>query len=251
MKDMNTYVELFIQELRDVRRKSENTVLCYARDLNQWLQYCATRSAEEPGQINQIHLNEFLMHEEKKGKKPASVARMAATLRGFFQYLMDLRIIDHNPTVGMIAPRIPRRLPQSLSEQDMEKFFAQMCGTSPKELRDRAMCSLMYETGIGVSELLRLELENLNLRFGAVISEKPGGMEKVYAIGKQSGAALRQYLEHGREYLAGDTGTNILFPSCSGKQMSRQGYWKMICYYSRKAGFKENMTAGKLKNAPQ
>lgn len=247
MEDMNTYTQGFVRELQEIRGKSENTVLCYRRDLNQWLEYCAFRVIENPQNVSQMHLNEFLIRQEKQGKKPASVARMAATLRGFFQYLMDGRIIEYNPTVGMMAPKIQRKAPEKLAESEMTHFFEQLSGTSPKELRDCAMCYLMHETGMGVSELLGLNLEDVNLRFGAVIAKSINGTEHVYALGKQSDQAIQTYLKHGRKYLADEHGTQILFPSCTGGKMSRQGYWKMLQYYARQAGLTENMTAAKLK----
>lgn len=244
---MDMYIEHYMQYLRNGDKKSENTVLCYGRDLKQFRLYCIRSGVTEPSGVTATLLNSYILYLEHMRKKPATVSRMTATVKGFFQYLMNRRMIEENPAESLKPPKVARREKTSLHENDVIKFMSVFSGNSPKELRDRAMLELLYETKIQISDLLALKLSDVNMRLDFILcrNRRP---EKVVPFGKSSKEALERYLQSGRPFFAEDT-ESLLFTNCNGQAMSRQGFWKMIKAYGKKAGLDTEITVCALKNA--
>lgn len=245
---MGEQIELFIRYLSDIRRRSENTIHCYKRDLVQFQYYCEGQGVTDPGKVTSVFLNSYILFVEHSGKKPATVSRMMVSLKLFFQYLMDMRVIDRNPTIDLRPPKIPKKVPAALDEDAMIRLRKQISGTSPKELRDRAMLELLLATGIHVAELLSLRMEDVNLRFDFIVCHS-GGCERIEAFGSEAKEALTLYLQRGRRYFVDENEVMVLFTNYNGQPMSRQGFWKLMKYYGAKAGIKKELTVAALRHA--
>lgn len=244
---MGEQIELFIRYLSDIRGKSENTVQCYHRDLIQFWRYCESQGIGACTGVTPVLLNSYILFMEHAGKKPATVSRMIVSLKSYFQYLMDVRVVDCNPAIDLKPPRIPKRPPEGLDADAMACLRAQIAGTSPKELRDRAMLELLSATGIRVTELLQLRMEDVNLQFDFIVC-RDGNGERVEAFGKTAKDALTVYLQRGRRYFVTESEEMTLFTNYNGQPMSRQGFWKMMKYYGAKAGIKKELTVAALRH---
>lgn len=244
---MGEHIELFIRHLSDVRGKAENTIQCYKRDLLQFENYCKDQGITDSRNVTSVLLNSFILRMENSGKKPATVSRMIVSMKSFFQYLMDIRVIDGNPAVDLKPPRVPKKVSTDLDESAMIRLRKQISGTSPKELRDRAMLELLLATGIHVAEILSLRTEDVNLQFDFIVCHG-GGRERIESFGREAKEALVLYLQKGRRYFVAEEEAAVLFTNCIGQPMSRQGLWKLMKYYGAKAGIKKELTVAALRH---
>ena len=159
----------------------------------------------------------------------------------FFSYLCKKRQIETDPAERLKAPKIEKKVPSILTIDEMSRLLEQPSGDSPKELRDKAMLELLYATGIRVSELISLKLSDINLQM-EYVSCSDRHKERVIPFGKKAKEALKRYLNEGRAKLAGDEKNDWLFMNCSGRAMSRQGFWKLMKQYAQKAGITSEIT---------
>lgn len=169
-------------------------------------------------------------------------------MKAFFQYLMVQNYVNQNVTDGLKAPKIEKKAPVILSMEETSRLLDQPNGNTPKELRDHAMLELLYATGIRVSELISLKLSDMNLKL-EYITCKDAHKERIIPFGEVAKEALQHYLEEGRSYLVSEEGSEYLFTNCSGKEMSRQGFWKLIKAYGKKAGIETEITPHMLRHS--
>lgn len=156
--------------------------------------------------------------------------------------------MDQDPSENLKAPKIEKKLPEILSIEETERLLEQPSGTSPKELRDKAMLELIYATGIRVSELIHLHMSDVNLTL-EFVSCRDAHKERVVPFGNAARDALAAYLEKGRPNLVEDANCELLFTNCSGQEMSRQGFWKLIKHYGAMAGIKSDITPHTLRHS--
>ncbi len=192
-------------------------------------------------QLTTSDLNSYLLFLETAGKKPATISRNVAAIRAFSKYLFQEGIWERDLADGLKAPHIEKRQVLVLTQEETHLFLGQPDGYSPKELRDKAMLELLYATGMRVSELISLRLEDLSLKKGAVRLMGRKGSPYV-DFTETAGQALREYLKRGRPYLVGEEDSQWLFTNCSGQNMSRQGFWKIVKFYGKKAGIEMEIT---------
>ena len=237
----------FIQYMKEVRKTSENTSVSYERDLRKMNQYFADQGIEKADQITITGLNSYILFLEKQGRKPATISRNIASLKAFFQYLLKVGRIKQNIAEELKAPRVEKKAPAILTEDETLRLLAQAKGDSPKSLRDRAMMELLYATGIRVSELISLKISDVNLQM-EYINCKDGARERIIPFGSVAAQALEMYLHKGRQALLSGEGGDFLFTNCSGQAMSRQGFWKIVKYYARRAGITKEITPHMLRH---
>ena len=185
---------------------------------------------------------------ERQGKKPATISRNIASLKAFFYYLQEEGSLKHNIVEEIKAPRVEKKALSILSEEETLRLLKQAKGNSPKELRDRAMMELLYVTGIRVSELISLKISDVNLQM-EYLTCRDHDKERVIPIGKAAKQALEIYLEEGRFTLLSGKDSDYLFTNCSGEAMSRQGFWKLIKTYGKKAGITGQLTPHVLRRS--
>lgn len=238
----------FAEYLREVKKTSRNTELSYQRDLIQLSAYLEEQGITEVGKVTKTSLNSYILYLEREGKATTTISRMLASMKAFFHYEFSLGKIPKDPAELLKAPKIEKKAPTILSVEEVEMLMAQPKGKKPKEIRDKAMLELLYATGIRVSELVHLELTDVNLPVG-FITCRDDQKERNIPFGCTTKKALVDYLENGRESLLKGKEANWLFVNCNGKAMSRQGFWKIIKYYGEMAGFQSDITPHSLRHS--
>lgn len=241
-------IQKFSLYLKDVRKTSENTILSYERDLKKMVQYFEEQGVHRSEQITEMGLNSYILYLESQGKKPATISRNIASLKAFFHYLQREGHVKGNAAEGLKAPRVERRAPAMLSEEETLRLLEQAGGLTPKELRDRAMLELLYATGIRVSELISLKLSDVNMQM-EYLTCRDSGRERIVPFSAVAKQALEAYLEQGRTALLSEGDSSYLFTNCSGQVMSRQGFWKLVKSYGKKAGITGELTSHTLRRS--
>lgn len=238
---MDKAIEAFILYLHNIKRTSVNTEMSYRRDLNKLKNFLATQEVMEVHAITLRNLQDFVQYLEKQDLKAATISRHIASMKAFYHYLLKENLVKEDLTDAIHGPKIEKKLPEIMSMEEAVSLLEQPCGTTPKELRDRAMLELLYATGIRVTELLTLTVSNVDLQKNYILCHV-GHKERQIPFGNKAKNALFRYLECGRNALLQSDQTNVLFLNCSGQPMSRQGFWKLIKGYARKAGIQAEIT---------
>lgn len=237
-----------MQYLKEVKHTSENTVVSYERDLRKLEKYLAFLGISHVSQITATSLNSYVLSLEKEGRKPSTISRSIASMKAFFQYLQKEGILRQDLAEALRAPKIEKKIPEVLSMAEVEQLLDQTKGTTPKELRDCAMLELLYATGIRVSELIGLKMEDINLQM-EYIKCKDAHKERIVPFGSVAKGAVSRYLSDGRLKMVKDEQNPWLFTNCFGQPMSRQGFWKLIKGYGRKAGIRHEITPHTLRHS--
>ena len=257
---MRREIDAFISYMHEYRETSDNTEAAYARDLCKLMEYVQQSSASAEGTMNNGHevtsfaqvdrelLQSYILELEAQGRKASTISRFLASAKAFFSWQITVGMRSDNPTVGLKAPKIDKKPPEILSEEEVMRLLDQPSSHAPKELRDKAMMELLYATGIRVSELISLELSDVNLQMEYVTC-KDGHKERTVPFGVTARCALELYLEKSRPRLVGDENCRLLFTNCSGEPMSRQGFWKIVKYYGKQAGLGSEITPHTLRHS--
>ena len=238
------YTDYLIRE----RRSSANTVASYVRDVTQFSEYLMQTDGIDPSKCSLQHIEQYLEHLGGMGRSSASIARCLASLKSFFNYLVSCREIDTNPARGTTTIRTERKLPQILTGKEVELFLEQPQCVDEKGYRDHAMLELLYATGIRVSELISLDLDDVNL-VGSFLRCSSRGKERIIPLYAGAVKALSDYIKNVRPRIAVDTNETALFVNMSGERMSRQGFWKIIKYYQEKAQIQKEITPHTLRHS--
>ena len=245
---MRGEVDRFEQYLREVKQASENTVQSYRRDLMQMITYLEEKGIREAAKVPKTSLHGYILHMEEQGKAATTISRMMAAIKAFFNYECMQARIRRNPAESLHAPKVEKKAPVILSVDQVSALLAQPSGQTPKEIRDKAMLALLYATGIRVSELIGIQMEDINMNIGFLVC-RDGERERTIPFGRSAKAALEEYLEHARNELLRGKGSDYFFVNCTGGAMSRQGFWKIIKYYGEKAGIEEDITPHTLRHS--
>lgn len=238
---MDDQIQEFMMYLRNVKKASENTIMSYQSDLTKMMLYVKQQGAESTDGITPTVLNAYVLQLERNGLAASTISRYIASMKAFFEYLVRSHQLQDDPSCQLKAPKVEKRLPGILSVQEMEHLLEQPDVDNPKGCRDKAMLELLYATGMRVSELVHLHLEDVNLKFGWVIC-RDGVRERMVPFGTKAGAALMAYLDRSRSCLQKKDSSELLFLNCSGAPMSRQGFWKVLKSYAQRAGIDKDIT---------
>lgn len=238
----------FITYLHNIKKASDNTIQSYNRDLKKLITYLSAKGIKEPDKVTGKAVKEYVDDMLEGGAKPSSVSRSIASIKAFFHYLLSRDMITQDPSVLLKAPKIEKKLPEILTMEEVVKLLEQPKGDSPKDIRDKAMLELLYATGIRVSELINLEIDDVNLKMSYLLCSE-GNKERVIPFGNAAREALTRYLKTGREAMVSDKSSKLLFSNCSGQHMSRQGFWKLIKHYAKQAGIATDITPHTLRHS--
>lgn len=241
---MEQVVDSFITYLHNTKKTSENTTLSYYRDLKKWISYMAELEIHTPGKVTEEHLRAYVAHLETQQFKASTISRNIASLKAFYHYLFKEHMINDDITENLRAPKIEKKMPEIISVEETIRLLEQPGGDTPKDLRDKAMLELLYATGIRVSELISLTLSDVDMK-ADVLNCK----ERVIPFGYKAKRALMRYLKDGRDAMLMDYDSELLFVNCSGSSMSRQGFWKLIKGYARKAGIDVEITPHTIRHS--
>ncbi len=245
---METVINEFIQYIHEVKHTSANTEVSYQRDLMKLESYMREQGGYALTKVNATSLNSYMLYLEKKGRAPSSISRNIASIKAFYSYLWKRGIIEQDPSENLKAPKVEKKFPDILTVEEMDLLLKQPKGGSAKELRDRAMLELLYATGIRVSELIGLRLSDINFPY-SYIRCIIHGRERIIPFGGKAQAALEEYVMSARKQLLKGEDSELLFVNCSGKAMSRQGFWKLIKQYGIKAGIEKEITPHTLRHS--
>ncbi|MBQ3567675.1 MAG: site-specific tyrosine recombinase XerD [Anaerotignum sp.] len=238
----------FTEYLRNDKKSSENTVLSYARDLKGFSRFMKEAGVLDPAKVNRTNVMAYVYELQKQNKAGATVSRNIASIRSFFMILQKKGVVTENPAADLELPKVEKKVPEILSLEKVELLLDQPKGEEDKEVRDKAMLELLYATGIRVTELISLKVEDVNLPLEYI---RCGGETKsrIIPIGAQAKFSLRRYLEKVRENMILRSDEETLFVNCNGKPMTRQGFWKIIKAYAKKAGIEEDITPHMLRHS--
>lgn len=242
-------IDRFIDDLWSQKGLAPRTLRAYHQDLRQFARFLEGRGS---GLIeaDAASVQQYLAARFDDGASARSNARMLSTLRQFFRHQVRAGARQDNPTAMINAPRIHRSLPQSLGEDDVEKLLAAPAQESPYGLRDRAMLELMYGSGLRVSELVGLELNQINMHLGLVRLIGKGSKERVVPVGEEALHWIDLFLQRGRpELLRPGTPSDALFLSSRGRAITRQAFWQLVKKYLLQAGIKTSFSPHSLRHA--
>ena len=245
---MEKAIDSFILYLHNVKKTSNNTELSYKRDLEKVRHFMAERGIFDVREITAADLEGYISDLEEQKFKAATVSRNIASIKAFYHFICREGMAENDISVLLKAPKIEKKVPEILSMEEVVRLLEQPRGDSPKEIRDKAMLELLYATGIRVTELITLKLTDVDLRM-SVIMCRDANKERIIPFGKEARKALARYLEYARGLMIGQPDSEYLFANCSGQPMSRQGFWKLIKFYAKKAGIEEDITPHTLRHS--
>jgi len=223
-----------------------NSIRSYERDLDAYLHFL---KVDNPGEAAAVDIAAFLASLSERGISPASAARSLAAIRGFHKYLIIDGLAQHDPTTNLETPRGWKRLPKTLSAADVEALLKQPDNSNRISVRDRAMLELLYATGLRVSELIGLRVQNVNLERGFLLVMGKGSKERVVPMGDAAIRAIEEYLSDARQSLLQGKESELLFISQQRKGMTRQTFWERIKLYAIKAGIPQNVSPHTLRHS--
>ena len=207
-----------------------------------------TQGFSEIEQIQEKDVRNYITDLEGQRFKAATISRNIASIRAFYHYLYEQGRVETDCTEGLRTPKIEKKLPEVMTVEEVAELLEQPSGSSPKEMRDKAMLELLYATGIRVTELITLRLADVNLQKNCIVC-RDGGRERTIPFGAKAKSALSKYLAESREILLQGRTAEELFVNCSGQPMSRQGFWKLIKGYAKRAGIRSEITPHTLRHS--
>jgi len=233
--------------LAEEKHSSQNTIASYLRDITQFSQYL-NNQGEELRNATSEQIQNYMSWIQSRGKSAASATRFLASIKSFYNYLISEGDLKSNPAKNVSAVKVERKYPEILSSKEVELFLEQPQCVDAKGFRDHAMLELLYATGIRVSELISLNLEDLNLAAGFIRCTSKG-KERIIPLYQTAIRALQDYVRSIRPQLIADSNEKALFVNMNGERMSRQGFWKIIKHYQEKAGIEKEITPHTLRHS--
>ena len=229
--------------------KSANTVCSYMRDIRQFTEWLQESEHTDILDATQLNISDYLSHQRVEGKSGATISRTLASLKNFYAYVISTGFLEESPVSGEIhVDRGEKKLPQILTGKEVELLLAQPSGVDAKGLRDKAMLEVMYATGIRVTELIDLNVEDVNLELG-ILKCTSAKKSRVIPLYPAALRALSVYLKEVRLLMVDDPGEQALFVNVGGARMSRQGFWKILKSYQEKAGIEKDITPHTLRHS--
>lgn len=232
-----------------VKQASANTVASYMRDIRQFSEWLNRFAGIGAAGASQLNISDYLSHLQREGKSGATISRTLASLKNFYSYLVSSGFVDQTPVAGDIhVDRGEKKLPHILTGKEVELLLAQPAATDPKGIRDKAMLEVMYATGMRVTELIGLNINDVNLELGII---KCASTKKTRVIPLYPAAlrAVSLYIKDVRKLMVADPQENALFVNVGGARMSRQGFWKIMKQYQAKAGIDKDITPHTLRHS--
>ncbi|MFH0907842.1 MAG: site-specific tyrosine recombinase XerD [bacterium] len=246
---MQALLDQFLDYISLERGLSPNTRSAYGTDLRAFLQFLGERRVNSVNAVTRKQVLNYLYWEKERGLGANSLSRRLVSIRIFFRYLQQEQLLTTNVTDTMDSPKLWKVLPNSLTTKDMERLLDAPSTDKPQGLRDRALLETLYGTGLRVSELAGLTLDNVHFDAGYVRCIGKGNKERVVPLGGAAAAALRRYIDETRPALAERSQTRALFVTRRGKAFTRKGIWKMIKAYARDAGIAKDISPHTLRHS--
>ena len=244
---MTDFIAAYRDYLTEEKHASANTLSSYIRDLTQFHSWLLSVGVTDMRKVKKETINEYLLHMTHSGKSPATVTRSTASIKSFYAYMMQCGAVKSNPAKSVVAMKVERKYPEILSNREVELFLEQPQCVDAKGYRDHAMLELMYATGVRVSELIALNVEDVNLP-AAFLRCGDEKRERIIPLYPRAVKALRDYIQVIRPRLA-DQEEAALFVNMNGQRMTRQGFWKLVKHYQAKAEITKDITPHTLRHS--
>ncbi len=241
-------ISAYEKYLSKVKQASANTIASYMRDIRQFADWLRMNEETEVVDAAQVNISQYLSHLEEEGRSAATVSRNLASLKNFYSYVVSSGFLDKTPVVDIHVDRGEKKLPQILTGREIELLLSQPSEIDTKGCRDKAMLEVMYATGIRVTELIELDVDDVNLELGVI---KCAGARKSRVIPLYPAAlkALTAYMSGVRSHMIADQDEEALFVNVSGVRMSRQGFWKILKHYQATAQIEKEITPHTLRHS--
>lgn len=243
MKEILTEYERYLHG----EKLSENTCASYLRDLDTFFLYLK-ENRKNVLTVKRITIDAYIDSLKTMGRANSTISRTTAALRKFYQYMFLKELVKVNPVTGVEVPRVKKKIPEALTTREVVKLLNQPKSTDLKGIRDKAMLELLYATGMKVSELIGLNVRDIDIR-GGMVNCNTGKNERYIPIGSEAADALDNYLKTARPYMVHDSKVKNLFVNYTGSPLTRQGFWKILRGYAESAGIKTEINAQTLRNS--
>ena len=246
---MQELIEEFVNYISIERGLAKNTLLAYRRDLQKYLEYMERGGRSHIQQVSRDRVTAYMYDQKQKGLSTTSICRSLAAIKMFHRFLVRERLAKEDPTNLVDTPKLWKRVPEVLSTGEIEAMIKASQGRKKQNIRDHAILELFYASGMRVSELVELKVENVNFDIGYVRCIGKGRKERIIPIGKRAQEAIKKYCEKTRNELVKSQITSVLFVSRLGKKVSRQSVWKIIKQYAKKANIKKTIKPHTLRHS--
>ena len=246
---MEKQVRLFLEFLKNDKKLSENTLQSYKRDIEQFETYVLSNKMNY-ARINNEDIKNYMSYLDKEGKKSSTVSRSLASIRSFYQFLVRAKKMKKDPTMGIESPKIGKRTPSILTSKEVELLLDQPKDVDLKGIRDKAMLEFAYATGMRVSEIIALNIDDVRLteNEGYVVCRTRSKVRDI-PLGTMSLKALNEYVNEARPYLIKTEDEQALFVNVNGTRLTRQGFWKIVKYYKEQAHITKEITPHVLRHS--
>jgi len=244
---MDKQVTLFLEFIRDEKKLSENTLQSYQRDIVQYMQYIDNNRLNFY-KVGEKDIRAYFEHLASLNKKPSTISRNLASIRAFYQFLKRNKKVKKDPTEEIQAPKIEKKVPNILTSKEVELLLEQPKNVDLKGVRDKAMLEFAYATGMRVTEIISLNIDDVNVEDGYVKC-KTTDKERSIPLGSMALKALRDYVENARKVMIKDENDKALFVNVNGRRLTRQGFWKIVKYYKEQAHIAKDITPHVLRHS--
>mgnify|MGYP000126703624 FL=1 len=244
---MEKKIKLFLEFLQKDKKLSNNTLQSYKRDITQYESYINEENLQYL-KVTKDDIKKYLENLKNIGKKTSTISRNLASIRSFYQYLVRTKKIKEDPTEGIQSPKVEKRVPSVLSSKEVELLLEQPKAVDLKGIRDKAMLEFAYATGMRVTEIINLNIEDVNLKEGYVSCTNANKQRNI-PLGAISINALKEYIKKARPYLIKSEDEKSLFVNINGKRLTRQGFWKIVKFYKEQAHIDKDITPHVLRHS--
>ena len=244
---MEKQLKLFFDFLENEKQASNNTLQSYRRDIKQYENYLEQKQ-KTYSQVTSKEMKEYIDHLSEIGKKPSTISRNIASIRSFYQYEVKNKALGEDPTEGIQSPKVEKRVPSILTSNEVSLLLEQPKANDLKGIRDKAMLEFAYATGMRVTEIISLNVKDVNLDEGYVVCQT-GSKKRTIPLGNISLNALKDYMNSARNVLIKKDDTEALFVNINGTRLTRQGFWKIIKYYKEQAHISKDITPQVLRHS--
>ncbi|MCB9643628.1 MAG: site-specific tyrosine recombinase XerD [Myxococcales bacterium] len=249
---MDQIFQLYLHYLRVEKGLAAHSIESYQRDIRKFFRYLQSQQISDLKEVTPTTVLDYLLHLTEDGLSPRSQARGLVSLRGLFKFMVAEELLMRNPCATIEIPRHGRKLPDYLTQDEVEKLLAQPSSSSspsPIQLRDAAMLETLYATGVRVSELCSLRLVDLDLEVGYVVVYGKGRKERIVPLGQVAQERITRYLEEARDKILKEHQSDYLFVTNRGGALTRQAFWKNIRQYARQAGIERPISPHKMRHS--
>lgn len=236
----------YLDYIKNEKKLTANTLEAYIRDIQQFKEYLSEHKISEYKEANKTVIITYLMNLQKNGKATSTISRNLASIRCFFQYLLNNNIINEDPTLNLKSPKSEKRIPSILTEDEVNLLLSQPSSTDFKGSRDKAMLELLYATGLRVSEIISLNIEAIDLELGILIVRGDDNNQRVIPFGTIALDAITHYIA---TYRPENDKQEPLFINYTGNRLTRQGFWKIIKQYTKKSNIEKIITPHTLRHS--